>query len=233
MYYLDAIVSVVSSAQLIACIPQLPVQFDFFQLGFIRTAKATSEIRARIRKHPVPQTHGTGVVIGSLAQQFGLPADLLYPFVGTIVKEYKVTGKNREYNQDFTQGVVQGFEQNRAIYKPQNRSFEDFFESLESFALTKSQSGDPGVIDKSDTRSHVEKTGKAHNSPRQEQTLEHPTAQQSFFSASEAVYGQGDCKRHDLKPLQSLGSGEWKEVQGFGSWTLRVYNSVPKTDGPL
>ena len=176
------------------------------------------------------------MAIGSLAQQFGISADLLHIFVSTIVKEWKFSGRKWEDDPKFIQGVEQGFEQSRAVCKQRSSCFEQFYESLESFVLTKSRLGDPVVADKSDTKSHPESTGAASNAQnplRQEQTLKQPAAQQSLFCASEAVYGQGDCKRHDRKPLQPSQLGKWKEVQGFGSWTIRVYDSIPKIEDAL
>ena len=143
----------------------------------------------------------------------------------------------RKENQNFTQGVVQGFEQLRAVYKPQNPSFEDFYESLESFALMKSQLGDPSTADKSNTRSHPEKTGKAQNPPRQQQTLKHPTAQQVLLCASEAVYEQRDYRdesiRQDPRSLESSGPGKWREIRGVGRWKIRVYDTASKAEHVL
>lgn len=143
----DAIISIVSTAQLIACLPQMPEYPDPFQIRFIQIAKATREVHDRILERRLPQTHETGTAVGILAQGFGLSADLLHLFVDTIVKEWRFTGMKWEDNQNFTQGVVKGFD------KPHNRSFENFYKSLQTFALTRSRSDPETEVIRHDLKS--------------------------------------------------------------------------------
>ena len=78
------------------------------------------------------QTLETGKAVGTLAQEFGVPAELVHLFVQLVVKEWKFRGDNWEKNDKFIQGVLLGFEKSEAPPRAQPRVFEDFIDSLET-----------------------------------------------------------------------------------------------------
>ena len=126
----DAILSTVSSTQILACMDSISDQLDTFHFSTIQTAKAMGEIRNHVSRHRPTQTLETGVAIGQLARAFKIPRNFLEVFVRIVVSEWRFGGSNWETNDAFIHGVVSGFEE---VHEAQPRSFEDFYESLKSY----------------------------------------------------------------------------------------------------
>ena len=238
-----------SVSQLVSCLPSIPGCPDPLQLDVIRTSQSTRQVHIRLSRLRLPQNKETGSLIGILAQKFRLPADILQVFVKAVISEWRFTGKDWEHNTDFIQGILQGYEKHDVRSEPRPYSFEEFMRSLEEAARSPTSVTAPQSMTTNDTQQlkgsgespvplcDVYKVPIDINSQFGIDTdrSQRQTVQQSLFS-TRATYGQDIKAEVAVQEWQSPGTchlGKWKEVQGFGTWMVRVYDSVPKAEDAL
>ena len=245
-----AIMSTVSFFSLLARLSHTPEHLSPFRFDIIQKFKASRSVRSRISKHRPARTYETGVAVGTFAIALDLSVLHLPFFVELVATEWSFKASTEKDDQRFMDGVTEGFE--RSFEETEPRAFEHFVESLRNFLDATKH---PGTLaPAAEAISHqdpvVEGVDAGADYPRikLEDDMEDEMGEDMVDevndmgddmdveqSIPDKAYDMdwtnikpehdGEIPQHNIPASKVPRVGQWKEIGGYGPWTLRLYDT--------
>ena len=242
----QAIISTVTFSSFLARLSNTPGHLRLFRFDIIQKFKAMRSVCLHISRHRRLRTYSTGVATGVFANALALEAVHLSSLVEHIKTQWNFKRSSSKDDQAFMDGVQEGF--HRSFEETEPSTFEQFLESLETF-LSGADHSDTltlavGAIDPPnhavegvEAENHdsvvqdVSVTQRRADTPKLK--LEDDTVMKKSIVDEPCDMDWCNIKsEHDDEiPHPDVPAsivpriGQWKEIGGYGPWTLRLYDT--------
>lgn len=224
---LDAILSTITLAQLLSSLKKYHGHFRF---EAFQKAKSTRQIYCDISRHRLSLTSETGIAIGEMAKAVQLDKDYLEHFVHLIIAEWKIKGTNWRNDNTFVEAVRKGFDNpSMSSSQSQHENFDHFMKSLEGFL---SANASVGETDSALSDSLEGDSGLQGTSWGKEQTMASNGLDKDHDQSAQKINSEPDhdAVKQETDDSKTHNPGRWRDIEGFGPWTMRVFDLGSKID---